>query len=543
MALFCSFVLPTSAITGGSISANDSVTLKDEKLVSTATLEDDFADDRVIVLLSNAASTSLRTYTTADFSEFGCSDVNNLTKYTTELVNAKLRGDNSVAQRAATTAGEQNAIVPQGFHDVNTSEFHQALCLTLEEKGKQNVLDTIAAVIKHPDVIYAGPDYIIHTFATEPNDPYLDEQWAVDKIQLPQAWDTTTGSSTVLVGVVDSGIDRSHPDLYSRVNTAMSRDFTSGYGVPVTSVTDPTGHGTHVAGIIGAVGNNGQGLSGTCFNVTMVSLRVTDEYGDGYSSSVFFAIDYARSKNIPILNISLGWILALDSDYDMALGSVISNYPGLVVCAAGNIKQGNVPLNIDVDYVYPASYSNSNIITVGASDSTDAKRFSSNYGATSVDLFAPGDNILSCYPVAKCQNGTHDTAGTVHYVNGYHYLSGTSMATPYVTGVAALILAKYPLLTTDEVKDRILDTVDPVSALSEYCVTGGRLNAYKAIHDHTFTYSQITARTHRRQCSCGIDVVEPHTWASVGNGNFLCADCRYVSNDQINSVPGEFPQE
>ena len=522
LALFCSFVLPTSAITSGSISADDNVTLKEEKSISNATLEDDFADDHVIVLLSNAASTSLRSYTTADFSEFGCSEVNNLTQYTTELVNAKLRGDTSVAQRAAATAEEQNALVPQGFHDVNTSDFHQVLCLTLEEKGKQNVLDTIASVIKHPDVIYAGPDYMIHPFATQPNDPYRNNQWAIDKIQLPQAWDTTTGSSTVLVGVVDSGIDRSHPDLNSRVNTAMSRDFTSGYGVPVASVTDPFGHGTHVAGIIGAVGNNQQGISGTCFNVTMVSLRVLDEYGDGYSSSVFFAIDYARSSNIPILNISLGWILALDSDYDMALGSVISNYPGLVVCSSGNDR-----LNIEKDYVYPASYSNGNIITVGATDSTDAKRYSSNYGATSVDLFAPGDNILSCYPVAQCQDVTSDTLETIHYSNGYHYASGTSMAAPYVAGVAALILAKYPLLTTDEIKDRILDNVDPVSALSGLCVTGGRLNAYKAVHDHTFTYSQITATTHRRQCTCGINVVESHTRASAGNGRYICADCRY----------------
>ena len=538
MALFCSFVLPTSAITGGSISADDSVTLKDEKLVSTATLEDDFADDRVIVLLSNAASTSLRTYTTADFSEFGCSDVNNLTKYTTELVNAKLRGDNSVAQRAATTAGEQNAIVPQGFHDVNTSEFHQALCLTLEEKGKR--------------YIKAGStdSLPIVTNCTN-NAGYMGSV---------TGWIGDTGNRNSISGCKVPGQGYTDPAVQIRVGTVNSGiNYTnqnrsaSGCSIPCLGELDFVNSPLFVkvrvvwlrckgvdyiirTGVkyIRVLDNGSDGVE----DITMVSLRVTDEYGDGYSSSVFFAIDYARSKNIPILNISLGWILALDSDYDMALGSVISNYPGLVVCAAGNIKQGNVPLNIDVDYVYPASYSNSNIITVGASDSTDAKRFSSNYGATSVDLFAPGDNILSCYPVAKCQNGTHDTAGTVHYVNGYHYLSGTSMATPYVTGVAALILAKYPTLSPAQIKARILDSVDPISALSGYCVTGGRLNAYKALHNHSYTYTQSTALKHYGQCACGFSILEVHTWVSYGSGS-RCSGCGYVIDAQINSVADE----
>lgn len=551
LALFCSFALPTSAITSGSISADDNATLIEEKSISTATLEDEFADDHVIVVLSNAASTSLRSYTTADFSEFGCSKVNNLTKYTTELVNAKLKGDTSVAQRAAATAEEQNLIVPQGFYDVNTSDFRQVLCLTLEEKGKQNVLDTIVEVIKHPDVIYAGPDYIIHPFVTQPNDPYRFDQWAIDKIQLPQAWDTTTGSATVLVGVIDSGIDRSHPDLYSRVNVSLSRDFTSGEEETVTSVTDPLAHGTYVAGIIGAVANNQQGISGTCFNVTMVSLRITDEYGDVESSKAYLAIDYARQNNIPILNMSLGWYVVNGMEYDVGLESVISEFPGLVVCAAGN-GRGNgenlVGIDIDIEYLHPAGIPLENVISVGASGRTDEKCLFSNYGEMSVDLFAPGEDILSCYPIGMCQNGTHidDGSRSTHYYggdDGYHIASGTSLAAPYVTGVAALILAKYPTLTPEQIKGRILESVDRISNLSEYCFTGGRLNAYKAVHNHSHAYTQYTGSTHYKDCSCGLSTTEEHIWVVYGSNGHRCSKCGYISYAQLNSTSTESTQE
>lgn len=541
LALFCSFVPPTSAITGGSISADDSVALKEEKTISTATLEDDFADDRIIVVLSNVASTSLRSYTTADFSEFGCSEVNNLTQYTTELVNAKLRGDNSVAQQAAAAAEEQNVIVPQGFHDVNTSEFHQILCLTLDEKGKQNVLDTIAAVINHPDVIYAGPDYILHPCTTATNDTYRSEQWAIDKIKLPQAWDTTTGSSSVLVGVIDSGIDRSHPDLYSRVSLSLSRDFTSGEEETVTSVTDPRGHGTLVAGVIGAAGNNLRGISGACQNVTLVSLRVTDEYGNIYATRVALAIDYAKNNNISILNLSIGWRAAEGLVGNTDLVPYLSEYPGLLICAVGNGDKLGIGMNIDVEPIHPAGITHDNIIAVGASTRVDTKCEFSNYSATAVDLFAPGTDILSCYPVGLCQNGTHDETRSIHYYggdDGYHIASGTSMAAPYVTGVAALILAKYPTLSPAQIKARILDSVDPISALSGYCVTGGRLNAYKALHNHSYTYTQSTALKHYGQCACGFSILEVHTWVSYGSGS-RCSGCGYVIDAQINSVTDE----
>lgn len=484
LALFCSFALPTSAITSGSISSDDNVVLNEGKTISTATLEDEFADDHVIVVLSNAASTSLRNYTTADFSEYGCTEVNNLTKHTSELVNAKLKGDTSVAQQAMATAAEQNIIVPEGFYDLDTANYHQILCLTLEEKGKQNVLDTIAEVIQHPDVIYAGPDYILHTDSITPNDPYVDDQWAVSKIQLPQAWSITTGSDTVLVGVIDSGIDRSHPELYNRVSTTLSRDFTSNSGQTGNSCTDSDGHGTHVAGIIGAVGNNGQGISGACYNVTMVSLRVFDDSGNGNLGYVLDAIDYASAAGIPILNMSLSVRPIISAESIQEFKDALEAYPGLVICAAGNVSSGGI--NIDESPRYPAAYGIDNLITVGASNSVDAKCGFSNYGATAVDLFAPGDDILSCYPVGLCQNGTHDEKYSTHFyggADGYHLMSGTSMAAPYVTGVAALILAKYPTLSPAQIKARILENVDPISALSGYCSTGGRLNAYKALQD------------------------------------------------------------
>ena len=542
LALFCSFVLPTSAITGGSISADDSATLKEEKSISTATLEDEFADDHVIVLLSNAASTSLRSYTTADFSEFGCSEVNNLTQYTTELVNATLSGDTSVAQQAMANAAAQNIIVPEGFYDLDTAKYHQILCLTLEEKGKQNVLDTIAEVIKHPDVIYAGPDYVIRACATTPNDPYRSDQWAINKIKLPQAWDVTTGSATVLVGVIDTGIDGTHPDLRNRINTSLSRDFTSNEIQPVTSVTDPNGHGTLVAGIIGAAADNGQGVSGTCYDVTMVSLRALGADGNGYVSHAYRAKDYANSIGIPILNMSFGWGETGSTQYDAALQSVLDAFPGLIVCAAGNDNN-----NLNTNPNYPAAFNIDNLITVGASTSLDQKLYGSNYSTTAVDLLAPGAGILSCYPVAKCQSYTDDDPSTQHYYGGsdvgYHYADGTSMSAAYVTGVAALILAKYPTLSATQIKTRILEGVDYISGLSTYCSTSGRLNAYKAVHNHSYTYTQYTGSTHYKDCSCGLSTTEEHIWVVYGSNGYRCSKCGYISYAQLNSVPDESTQE
>lgn len=482
------------------LAIDDEVTANADAQIQETQVE--FADDRVLVVLNNSASISSKNYTTADFSNIGCAEVKNLMQASSDMVQAKLSGV-SIASMSEIPESERFACMDE----VNTETFQKILCLKLEEPGKENVLKAIEQLKKRPDVVSAEPDYVI-SLASDPiipNDPYYGHQWAPAKISLPQAWNITTGNATVRIGVLDTGIDGSQPDLQNRI-LASSRDFTSGSAV-VGGLTDPEGHGTHVAGIIAASGNNGDGTSGVGWSFSLVSLRILDQEGSGKSSNAVLAIDYAQSCKIPVLNMSVRWGSDPET-YNESMRAAIANYSGVFVCASGNEKK-----DIETTHFYPASYDLSNIIVVGATSKNDEKYSKSNYGKKSVDLFAPGEDILSCYPTGKCADGTH---GPGHYQYGLHYKSGTSMAAPYVAGVAALILAKHPNLPPETIKQWILNGVDKVSALSDYCVTGGRLNAYKATNNHAYTYTDYgNATTHKCTCSCGYIVYESHDWQSM----------------------------
>ena len=213
-------------------------------------------------------------------------------------------------------------------------------------------------------------------------------------------------------------------------------------GVDQEDLEDLSGHGTHVAGIIGAQGNNEIGISGVAWNIRLVSLRVFDSNGYGYLSDVKRAIDFATNENIPILNYSGG----SSSDHN-GCKKAIENYPGLFVCAAGNDNQDN-----DSHGYFPGNYNFDNLISVGAINingnrptslqwqvDENGKPQGSNYGATTVDIFAPGDTIVSTVPTSV-------------YSKGYVRYEGTSMATPHVTGVAALMLSINPNLTPQQIK-------------------------------------------------------------------------------------------
>jgi hypothetical protein len=155
-----------------------------------------------------------------------------------------------------------------------------------------------------------------------------------------------------------------------------------------------------------------------------------------------------------------------------------------------------------------------------------------------VDLFAPGDGILSCYPQRFCNHYCNASA-VDHYSDGYHYMSGSSMAAPYVTGVAALILAKYPTLTATQIKTRIMESVDPVFVLSSKCVTGGRLNAYKAVHPHTIVCT-TTDLDHTYGCACGfIQSSGVHSFGPKTFKGYVCTVCGYVKSDPILSSGDE----
>lgn len=309
-------------------------TLSEEKVYCEATLEDEFADNRVLVVLDKSSSYSKNVYDESTFSKYNCTDVTELTYMST----SELRTNNSDAA-------------------INTSNYNKVLCLELANNSKSNVLNVIKDLIQREDVIYAGPDYKMAISSTIPNDSLLESQWAVDSIELSKAWDYTQGTHDILVGVMDTGIDGSHPDLSDSIVNNLCRDFTSGTEVIQTNPIDPNGHGTHVAGIIGGIGNNNKGVAGVNWNVGLVSLRVLDENGRGYSSYVANAINFAIENEIPILNLSAGW-LKNSFTYNFALEKVIDDYDGLLICASGNVNNDNdkknspLPASMDLQILF-----------------------------------------------------------------------------------------------------------------------------------------------------------------------------------------------
>ena len=253
------------------IPGEDAMPGPEEKIPCNATLEDEFADDTVLVVLNNAASLSSTVYSAVHFPGIGCTGVQDLTQTSTELALAKLNGEGVPAKYQTNSTFENNP----DFYDVDLDSFRRVLCLKLNRADKQNVLDVIAQLENREDVLYAGPDYIMTVHATTPNDPYEGSQFINDTIDLPAAWDIETGFGGVAVGVIDTGIDYTHPDLRDNVNVGLSRNFLNGGNVQETSTSlnDPFGHGTHVAGIIGAIPNNKKGITGLVWDC---ELHTTD---------------------------------------------------------------------------------------------------------------------------------------------------------------------------------------------------------------------------------------------------------------------------
>ena len=331
------------------------------------------------------------------------------------------------------------------------------------------VAERIALLKAQPGVRYAEPDYILHADAAPsgPNDPYYSKLWGMQSISADKAWADTTGSSSVVVGVVDTGVDYNHPDLAANVWTNPGSvngcpAGTHGYNV-IAAACDPlddNDHGTHVSGTIGAVGNNGIGVIGVSPNVRIMGLKFLNSGGSGTTSAAVAAIDWAiKAKqagvNVRVLSNSWGggaFSQALLDEINKAGANDI-----LFVVAAGNNATSN-----DTTPSYPCSYHTANEICVAATDSHDTLASFSNFGS-SVDLAAPGQSILSTVPGG-----------------GYATYSGTSMATPHVAGAAALALSTgYESVST--LKATMLAAVDPLASLSGVVATGGRLDVCKAI--------------------------------------------------------------
>ena len=337
----------------------------------------------------------------------------------------------------------------------------------------------------HPSVVYVEPDYIVKPVVT-PNDPNFSQEWGLLNTGTPgadigatSAWAISTGSTTNVVGVVDTGVDYTHPDLAANIWSAPTT-FTvnlswgsltcpagsHGYNA-ITRSCDPKddhGHGTHVSGTIGAVGNNALGVAGVNWTTRIMGLKFLDSTGNGSDSGAIEAIEFAlqakaifgAGANVRVFSNSWG-----GSGYSQALLDEINRAntaDTLFVVAAGNSSQ-----NDDTMPSYPASFNAPNIVTVAATTSTDTLASFSNFGHTTVHLGAPGVNIVSTLPNAS-----------------YGFLSGTSMATPHVSGAAMLVLSACTL-NTAALRTALLANVDADPSLAGITVTGGRLNVNKAI--------------------------------------------------------------
>ena len=336
--------------------------------------------------------------------------------------------------------------------------------------GQSSVNEAIATLSESPFVEYAEPDYIVHTQDAPPpptNDPLYGQLWGLDKIHAPDAWAMGTGSSDVVVAVIDTGADFGHADLADNIWTNPGEipgngidDDGNGYIDDVhgwdfydndNNPMDGGAHGTHVSGTICAKGDNEIGVTGVTWNCQLMILRFMGPNG-GFTSDAIRALEYAVSRHARISNNSWG-----SYGYSSALRSAIleaGSSGQLFVTAAGNYRQ-----NIDEIPFYPASFDLDNVITVAAINRDDQGASFSNWGPVSVDLHAPGVAITSTVPFQH-----------------YGISSGTSMAAPYVTGAAALLLSMQPALKTDELSNLLLSTTRPITYLAGLTVTGGELD-------------------------------------------------------------------
>jgi thermitase len=328
---------------------------------------------------------------------------------------------------------------------------------------------------RRSEVAYAEPDFTLST-STTPDDPFYTLQYAlVDSpddhdIDAPDAWSTRSGCAKV--AILDTGIDTDHPDLKSNVYKSGDKpnngkdDDKNGwvddtYGLDVIkgkgSGEDDNGHGTHVSGIVGGRGNNDVGVSGTCWSTKLLAVKFMNSKGKGSTSDAITGIDYAVKQGFKIINCSFGSSSKSSSLHDAV--DYAQDHNVLLVVAAGNDSE-----NIDKHPLYPASYTDSNILAVAASTSDDTLADFSNFGSDDVDVAAPGESIYSTY-----LNG------------GYRVLSGTSMAAPYTAGVAALLRKQESDATYGNLRYAIRHKVDKPPALNGKVAYDGRLNAEKAL--------------------------------------------------------------
>ena len=343
--------------------------------------------------------------------------------------------------------------------------------------------EAMAALRTQPDVESVEPDCIVK-LDQAPNDPGFGQQWALANtgqtggsagadIDALGAWSVRTDAGGVTVGIIDTGMQLNHPDLAANVWTNVDEvagngidddlngyvddvhgwDFVNNDALPA----DDNGHGTHVAGTIGARGNNGVGVTGVAWTVKLMPLKAFDANGSGSVSAIIAALGYAVENGARVSNHSYGATDFVRAEYDAFVAATTA---GHVAFAAA----GNNGVNSDEAPHYPAAFRIANVVSVGATTETDEIAGFSNFGIRTVQVTAPGTSILSTLPGS-----------------GYGYLDGTSMATPHVAGVAALVAARNPTWTGSQIRDRILGTTRSVAGLSGKAWTGGVVDAGAAL--------------------------------------------------------------
>lgn len=352
-----------------------------------------------------------------------------------------------------------------------------------------NTAGLLSALLRRNDVAYAEPNYRVEP-ATIPDDPEFDRSWGLHNtgqkyrpypprrgtedidIDAPEAWDTATGSNSVVIAVIDTGVNYLHPDLSANIWANSDEipdndidDDLNGYKDDIrgwnfrennNDPSDPDGHGTSVASIAGMTGNNGVGTCGASWNVSLMPLRVGLSES-GAISQIVSAFQYALDNGAQIINASWGTVSYSQSLNDAVLAARNANV--VLVAAAGNSSS-----DIDFYFYYPASFGHDNIISVTAIESDGSLADFSNYSDVSVDLAAPGVDIYAAEG------------------NWYTYFGGTSAAAPVVSGVCALLISANPGLTCTETCSRVITSVHRLDSLNGKCVSGGMVNAYNALN-------------------------------------------------------------
>ena len=333
--------------------------------------------------------------------------------------------------------------------------------------------DLVAEYLRSGLVEFAEPDGRIRLSATVPNDPsFLNGTlWALHNtgqgqglagadIDAPEAWDTLTSAAAVVVAVVDTGLRSTHEDLAANLWTNPA-DGTHGFNALDGShqPADAHGHGTRVAGVLGAVGNNGKGVAGVAWQAQIMACRFVDASGEGAVSDAIACLEFARTNGARIVNASWGTY-----EFSAALSNALfaARQADLLVVAAA----GNDALDLDATPQYPAALLLDHIVSVAATTRRDELYPLSNTGAASVDLAAPGESIFTTDAVAD---------------DAYAFEEGTSFAAAQVTGACALLRARFPAENARQIIRRLLAGTDPLPALAGVCVSGGRLNLRRAL--------------------------------------------------------------